>query len=45
MTRFTAPLSLAVFAIAIPLLALLAFVNDGTSRDEEADGGEPCSLA
>jgi hypothetical protein len=43
MTRFTAPLTLAVFAIAIPLLALLAMANGETEWDE-ADDAEPCSL-
>ncbi len=44
MARFTAPLTLAVFAIAVPLLALLALANGETDWDE-ADSGESCSLS
>ena len=43
MTRLTAPLALAVFALAVPLLALLAMANGETDWDE-ADDAEPCSL-
>lgn len=43
MSRLTAPLTLAVFAIAVPLLALLAMANGETDWDE-ADDAEPCSL-
>ncbi len=44
MARFTAPLTLAIFAIAVPLLALLALANRDTEWDDAAEGGESCSL-
>ena len=43
MTRLTAPLALAVFALAVPLLALLAMANGETDWDDDLDA-EPCSL-
>lgn len=43
MTRFTAPFTLALFALAVPLLALLAMAN-GESDWDDADDAEPCSL-
>jgi hypothetical protein len=43
MTRLTAPLTLALFAITVPLLALLAMANGETDWDDDADA-EPCSL-
>lgn len=44
MSRLTAPLALAVFALAVPLLALLALVNGESRWDDDADAGEACSL-
>lgn len=44
MSRLTAPLALAVFAIAVPLLALLALANGSADWDDDADAGEACSL-
>lgn len=41
MARFTVPLTLAVFALAVPLLALLALAN-GEGDWDEADG-DPAS--
>lgn len=43
MSRLTAPLTLAIFAIAVPLLALLALVNGETDWDDSASS-ESCSL-
>jgi len=45
MSRLTAPLTLALFALAVPLLALLAVANGEQDWAEDADGGESCSLA
>ncbi len=45
MSRLTAPLTLAIFAIAVPLLALLALVNGETDWDDSAASGESCSLS
>ncbi len=44
MSRLTAPLTLAICALAVPLLALLALANGETDWDE-ADAGESCSLS
>ncbi len=44
MARFTGPLTLAVFALAVPFLALLALANGETEWDE-GEGGESCSLS
>jgi hypothetical protein len=41
MSRITIPLTLAIFALAIPVLALLALVNGETDWDD----GESCSLS
>ena len=44
MSRLTAPFALALFALALPVLALVAFA--GGDRDwEEPECEEPCSLA
>ncbi len=43
MSRITAPLTLAIFALAVPILALLALANGETDWDE-ADA-ESCSLS
>ncbi len=43
MTRFTAPLTLALFALAVPVLALVALASGDTDW-EDTDPGEPCSL-
>lgn len=45
MTRLTAPLTLALLALAVPLLALLAMANGESDWDDDADGAEPCSLS
>ncbi len=45
MTRFTAPLTLALFALAVPLLALLAMANGETDWEDDAESAEPCSLS
>lgn len=44
MSRLTAPLALALFALAVPVLALVALA--GGDRDwDDAECDEPCSLA
>lgn len=45
MSRLTAPLTLAIFAIAVPFLALLALVNGETDWEDGAASGESCSLS
>lgn len=45
MTRLTAPLTLAIFAIAVPFLALLALANGETRWDDDSDSGDSCSLS
>jgi hypothetical protein len=44
MTRLTAPLVLAVFALAVPFLALIALAA-GERDWDEPECEEPCSLA
>ncbi len=44
MSRFTAPLTLAIFALAVPILALLALAN-GETDWEDGEAGESCSLS
>ncbi len=44
MSRLTAPFVLALFALAVPVLALVALVG-GEREWEPADCDEPCSLA
>jgi hypothetical protein len=44
MTRLTAPFVLALFALAVPVLALVALVG-GEREWEPAECDEPCSLA
>ncbi len=44
MSRLTAPFALALFVLAVPVLALVALA--GGDRDwDEPDCEEPCSLA
>ena len=44
MSRLTAPFTLALFALAVPVLALMALVN-GDRDWEEPECDEPCSLS
>ena len=41
MSRITVPLTLAIFALAVPFLALLALASGETDWDD----GESCSLS
>ena len=43
MSRITVPLTLAIFALAVPILALLAFAN-GEKDWDDGDAAESCSL-
>ncbi|HET6437170.1 MAG TPA: hypothetical protein VFG59_03845 [Anaeromyxobacter sp.] len=43
MARITAPIVIAIVALAVPLLALLAMANGAREWDDD-DTGESCSL-